>query len=154
MNPTQLAGLVKRVYPNFEMTNFSYRLKLQKLIYLMQSTNLNLGYRFSLYLHGPYSTQLARDGFDMPNFNGVDELKFEDLDFEDKFNKLNEFLDDVKDDPNKMEIIGSLYLFHELSPELEDEKIIKKVLEKNSSFDEDMVKEALDSLKQFRGITW
>ena len=29
MNPIQLAGLVKRVYPNFDMTNFSDRLKFE-----------------------------------------------------------------------------------------------------------------------------
>jgi uncharacterized protein YwgA len=154
MNPTQLAGLVKRVYPSFDMTNFSDRLKLQKFIYLMQSTNLNLGYKFSLYLHGPYSTQLARDGFDMPSFGEVDELKFEDVELESKFQKFYMFLGDKKDKKDIMEILGSLHLFHKLNPAFSEEKIIKLVLEKNSNFEEEEVKNMLEKLKQFREIEW
>lgn len=47
----------------FSMDTFQDRLILQKAIYLVQSVGINLGYHYSWYLKGPYSTSLAADGF-------------------------------------------------------------------------------------------
>ncbi len=156
MNPFQLAGLVKRFYPSFDMTNFEDRLKLQKFVYLMQSSGLNLGYNFKLYLHGPYSTQLARDGFDMPKMEDCKLLKFENAELESKFVQLETFLGSDKDDSFKMEVIGSLHLFHQLYPEESDNEIIQMVEEKSPSFSgkTSEIKELLNKLKVFGGITW
>ena len=85
MNPINLAGFVKRVYPNFNMNYFNNRLKLQKFIYLVQATGLNFGYKFRLYLHGPYSTMLAREGFEMISMGESQELKFEDVELEKRY---------------------------------------------------------------------
>lgn len=41
--------------------NKANRLKLQKAVYLGQAAGVNLGYRYSWYLNGPYSTDLTRD---------------------------------------------------------------------------------------------
>jgi len=46
-----------------ELDAFEKRLKLQKRIYLTQLTGLDLGYRFSWYLHGPYCRELTSDAF-------------------------------------------------------------------------------------------
>ena len=45
--------------------SFANRLKLQKALYLIQLTGVDLGYRFSWYLRGPYSTALAKDLFEL-----------------------------------------------------------------------------------------
>ncbi|HEX5043778.1 MAG TPA: hypothetical protein VFV75_12780 [Candidatus Polarisedimenticolaceae bacterium] len=42
---------------------FPERLRLQKKVYLTQLTGLDLGYRFSWYLHGPYCRELTSDAF-------------------------------------------------------------------------------------------
>lgn len=156
MNPIQLAGLVKRVYPDFDMTIFSNRLKLQKMVYLMQVSGLNLGYEFRLYLKGPYSTILARDGFDMPNIKKSSELKFEDVDSEQKFIKLLDFLKDKKDNVDKMEIMASLYKFHELYPNEKEDEIIKHIEDKSPRFSGKgkEIKVFLEELKKCEVITW
>lgn len=156
MNPTQLAGLVKRIYPKFNMTQFDDRLKLQKFIYLMQSCELNLGYKFRLYLCGPYSTQLARDGFDIPDISSCSELKFEDTRTEEVFESLIEFLQDKKDDPEVMEILGSLLLFRHLFPHKNEEELINQVVEKSPIFSdkEKNIKILLLKLKQFNRVKW
>ena len=41
------------------------RKRLQKVIYLAQAAGLDLGYRFSWYLLGPYSAALTRDYFSL-----------------------------------------------------------------------------------------
>lgn len=43
--------------------SFEHRLVLQKACYLVQAGDVNLGYHFSWYLHGPYCSPLAKDAF-------------------------------------------------------------------------------------------
>lgn len=44
------------------------RLRTQKAVYLGQLTGVDLGYRYSWYVHGPYSTNLTQDYY---AFNGL-----------------------------------------------------------------------------------
>jgi len=46
-----------------ELTTFGDRLRLQKLIYIVQMAGLDLGYRYNWYLRGPYCPGLTRDAF-------------------------------------------------------------------------------------------
>ena len=156
MNPIQLAGLIKRVYSDFDMNHFDNRIKLQKFIYLVQSVGLNLGYNFKLYLHGPYSTMLAREGFDMPNINECQEIKFENLELEEKFLELLKFLKDKKDDADTMEIIASLLLFHNIYKTKNEEDIIKLVEEKSPKFngEKEKIKKCLLELKSCEILSW
>ena len=79
MDSQQLA--VKLIFDRadleFKMDTFDDRLIVQKSIYLVQSLGINLGYHFSWYLKGPYSTSLASDGFSIQDelSRGLDESK-------------------------------------------------------------------------------
>lgn len=156
MNPINLAGFVKRAYPNFSMNYFNNRLKLQKFIYLVQATGLNLGYNFRLHLRGPYSTMLAREGFEMVSMGGYQELKFEDVEAEKKFSDLLIFIQDKKDDSDTMEILASLLLFHKIYPNETEENLIKLVEEKSPRFDGEgqKIKEYLLELKSCAVLPW
>lgn len=46
-----------------DLNSLESRIALQKKAYFMQVLGLVLDYRFSWYLHGPYSTSLADDGY-------------------------------------------------------------------------------------------
>ncbi len=63
----QVCTLVKVVEylagKKLDLTEFPERLFLQKAVYLAQLAHVNLGYRFSWYRHGPYSSDLAKTGF-------------------------------------------------------------------------------------------
>lgn len=48
-----------------ELDTFPRRLIIQKAIYLAKCACVDLGYHFRWYLHGPYSSGLARDAFDL-----------------------------------------------------------------------------------------
>lgn len=54
-----------------DMSEFDNRLKYQKIIYLLQASDLSLGYGFNWYIKGPYSSPLAHDLFE------IDESFFE-----------------------------------------------------------------------------
>jgi uncharacterized protein YwgA len=45
------------------MNDFDSRLKLQKLIYILRSANVDFPYNFTWYIYGPYSSELTRDGY-------------------------------------------------------------------------------------------
>lgn len=47
----------------FRLSSFEDRLILQKAVYLAQAAAVHLGYTFSWYLRGPYSSALTRDAF-------------------------------------------------------------------------------------------
>ena len=156
MNPTLLGSIVKRVYPDFDMTNFSDRLKLQKIIYLIQESGIGLGYNFRLYLHGPYSTRLAKDGFNMPQMQECSKLKFESADAENILVTLISTLGRTKDEQDSMEIIASLHLFHKLFPEKSDVELIQAVKDKSPRLNkqEALIKDLLNKLKRFNFIKW
>ena len=48
---------------NLEISDFNSRKILQKKIYLLQLTGIDLGYRYNWYLYGPYCPALASDTF-------------------------------------------------------------------------------------------
>lgn len=135
MNSVVVAGLLKRVYKSFDMLTFGNRLKLQKYIYLMQALfKLNIGYEFSLYHHGPYSTELAKNGFQIQNFEEMKPLRFKDDEAEKRFSSFVNFIKPHKDDIEWLEIASSIHILKTLYPTENDEQIIKRVKEKCHEF--------------------
>ncbi len=57
---------------SLEIDNFASRKILQKKIYLLQLTGIDLGYRYNWYLYGPYCPVLANDTFTLR-----DEIKYD-----------------------------------------------------------------------------
>ena len=95
---------------NFSMKNFSDRLKLQKIIYLLQIFNINLGYSFSWYLRGPYCSVLIANGFDLEKIYKIipaQKIKFTNGSDQKSFKKFLKFIDSKDDD--WLEIATSLH---------------------------------------------
>jgi uncharacterized protein YwgA len=47
------------------METFPDRLRLQKIVWLMQKFGVRLGFTYSWYLHGPYSPELTRNLYEI-----------------------------------------------------------------------------------------
>ena len=110
MDVYELGVLVKDI-GGFDMDTFDGRLTFQKTIQLLQSFGINLGYRYNWYLRGPYSPDLAKDGFKLKEVMGnVPSLAIEFADDKDQaqYNEFKRFLVDKKDDPDKLEIASSI----------------------------------------------
>jgi uncharacterized protein YwgA len=65
MTPSQieLKLVLDAIGQELNLGTFQDRLRIQKKLYLAQLTGLDLGYRFSWYLHGPYCRELTNDAF-------------------------------------------------------------------------------------------
>ena len=133
MNPIILAGILRNFYDDFSMDNFSDRLRLQKIVYLLKSKDINLGYNFGLYLYGPYSKSLTRDGFqmlDLVSYGEVEkivpsELKEIFLELVNYLKKDNNHLDD-----KWLEIIASYVYLKRNCDTLTDNEIFQLIANK------------------------
>jgi uncharacterized protein YwgA len=133
MNPFVLAGLLKRAYPDFNMISFDNRLKVQKFVYLLQEWGLNLGYRFSLYLRGPYCTEVAKDAFQMPDSRAVPLQMFAEAGVEKRFNEFLSVFAPHKNSVDWLEVASSILIFKRLYTGQSKEQIVEKVLHKNEN---------------------
>ena len=125
---------------SLEMGEFRSRKLLQKKIYLLQLTGVDLGHRYNWYLYGPYSPTLASDGFALR-----DEIKY-DNDFtnyelnsktKNKLGTLKRIVDlptPTTDEPEWLELLASLHYLKHIaywpgkdSPEFEEvfEKLVQ-----------------------------
>src|SRR5918996_68369 len=63
--------------------NFNIRFLIQKYVYLARKFGLDMDYRFSMYLHGPYSSVLAADYYRLAKIKNDDEEWYRTLASED-----------------------------------------------------------------------
>jgi len=149
MNPNIIAGLINRVYNNFNMFSFYNRLKLQKFAYFLQhGFDLNIGYEFNWYTYGPYCIELTKDGF-LADFTNTPKLKFAEEEAENKFKHFLEFIEKRKDDTEWLEIASSFHLLKKLNPTIKDGELIEIIKNKREEFKnkEDLIKGILNELK-------
>lgn len=136
-------GLILHSVDNFSMSTFNGRLTFQKTIYLLQAFGIYIGYDFSWYLRGPYSSHLARDGFelqdvyrDFPTKTG----KFSENKIQQRFKKFLRFMKNKKNDPDKLEILASIHFLKNVHPKTKKENILSIVEQKQSYFTKPMCK--------------
>jgi uncharacterized protein YwgA len=58
-------SVLNELNENLDMSTFEARLLFQKKVFLLQCLGLPLNFSFGWYIRGPYSSELARTGFEM-----------------------------------------------------------------------------------------
>lgn len=105
---------------SLEIGDFNSRKILQKKIYLLQLTGIDLGYRYNWYLYGPYCPALASDTFSLRDEIEYDQ-EFDDYQLNsktlDKLGILRKIVDLpdnlITNEPEWLELLASLhYLKH------------------------------------------
>jgi len=108
----------------FNKNNFEDRVKLQKYVRIAESCGLNLGYKFNLYLRGPYSPDLANDYYEL-SLPVSDSVRFDYDDF-----NAERFLKIVKDrDLLWLEIASTILSVEENNPQISEDRLIAMVAE-------------------------
>jgi uncharacterized protein YwgA len=150
MDSESLGGLLKRIYPAFDMLSFSNRLKLQKIIYILQAHGINLGYCFNFYLHGPYSTDLARNGFQIKNYQEMKEARFEEDVDEERFKGFLEKIKSKKSDIGWLECASSIIFLKKYSEKKAD--VFKGMKIRNKPFSDAALESVWQELEEFGWI--
>ena len=127
----QLNGLLNRI-GNFDPTefqrNFDKRLVLQKTVYLLQAFGLNIGYRYTWYLRGPYSPDLTKVAYSVAtNYDPNAFAGFHETENEERFCKFLIFLGEKKNDEDWMEIAASIHFLARLYGEQNKSLVFEKV---------------------------
>ncbi|MEM3594689.1 MAG: hypothetical protein QXS27_08150 [Candidatus Jordarchaeaceae archaeon] len=117
-----LAFLKEELNFNFNKDSFEDRIKLQKYVRIAKLFGLDLGYRFNLYLRGPYSPDLASDYYGlsgpMPELARLDN-------FDSK-----KFLKMVRDkDTRWLETAATIISVKDNNPGISDDRVIAIVAE-------------------------
>lgn len=130
-------------HSSFKMDTFNDRLRLQKLVYMVEAFGVYLGYDYSWYLRGPYCTSLARAGFELEQiaYKIPDraKAKFMYPETQKKFDRATKFIASIMknpDDLTKLEIVSSLHLLV-VTTDMEKKGIIERVISKMSCLDLD-----------------
>lgn len=114
MDVYELGVIVKDV-GNFNLSDFSGRLKFQKTVHLLQSFGVDLGYYYNWYMRGPYCPDLTKDGFELKCV--IDKIpklaiEFADHKKQSHYDNFKDFIRNKKDDPKQLEIASSICFLH------------------------------------------
>ncbi len=141
--------------------SFGERLRLQKVVYLLQGFGVQLGYGFGWYKYGPYSQDLVSDAYTVLGsrkseyqraakeggweFNGETKAKFE------QFKQLcGEFLDS----PEKAELLASVRFVRNMwCPDVDKGAFVEEFLRRKPRLCNDEPAERADIAKAFEVCT-
>ena len=87
----------------FNPDDFISRLRLQKYVYLAKFFDIDLGYKYNLYLRGPYSPTLAEDYYNLTEMDKVADII--------SISNFGEFAEFVRGKDHKWLEIASTILF-------------------------------------------
>ena len=144
-----------------ELDAFSKRLNLQKRIYLLQLTGIDLGYRYNWYLRGPYCPSLTQDAFLLKDEISADEKEYEEYELNSltkenigKAKEIWEVENATSIDPGAwIELLASLhYLKHIAWPRTDSkENIFQKLIKAKPRFanQHELIKNAWERLNEF-----
>lgn len=134
-------GYILKMVPHAPdgMATFDDRLRLQKLIYMVEAFGVYLGYDFSWYLRGPYCTRLAKTGFELEQIADRIEdgakTKFADPSMQKKFERAVRFIGSIMDGPadtERLEIAASIHILLQTTS-LDKQAIFSRVISKMPS---------------------
>ena len=112
---------------------FNDRIKLQKVVYLIENAfEVDLGFNFSWYIHGPYSPTLAKVMFKQEDGNEIqlNESKIK------KLEKAKEFFK-THNTRGRLELLGSLHYYLKAikGKNMSKSKIVKRFFELKPKFE-------------------
>ena len=132
-----------------DVDTFEKRLRSQKIQYFAQLFGVSFRYRYNLYLHGPYSTDLARDLYQIKTLKiKADTEKFIPNKLEDRFIDLKKFIKDKT--TRRLELAATLHWFLKVV-ELSQEDSRQKLVEIKKATTEELVM-AFSDIKEYEKI--
>src|SRR6266568_5877237 len=113
---TKLVGALNAIGVSPKMETFADRLRLQKIVWLMQKFDVKLGFKYSWYLHGPYSPELTRNLYEIVQSNLPEHESIAARDLA-RIDALRTVLGDDLNSADKLELLASIdFLRHSVGP--------------------------------------
>lgn len=145
----KLKKSLKLLGVELNIDSFAERKRMQKITYLLEQFGVNLGFEFSWYLHGPYSTTLTRVLYkkDLEELNRMVQDKNDDIK---KIESLKKFLGSDIKSSNTLELIVSLHYLMTLgkSGNKSDEEMLQLFMRLKPFFSEEEGRYYLKRIKE------
>ena len=120
-NPSNLiVAISKALGRNLNKRKFDDRLMMQKGCYILNRWGYGPEYRYSLYIRGPYSSELADDYYELKNVGNTTDVPEE---------KINELSAIMKKGVDYTEAYATVMLVKENNPRRSNEEILYKSLD-------------------------
>ena len=141
----------------FKIDFFMDRLIMQKTVYLAQAAEVNLGYFYQWYLHGPYSPSLTRDEFAVAAdiASGMDDSEGWKLDesSSQRLERIRAIFSEPDRDKlaRKLELLASVHFLIDRKQvsKVDTGRILTTLKQFKKDFSEEDVKTALEELKVY-----
>jgi uncharacterized protein YwgA len=135
------------------MTTFSERKRVQKLVYLLDKVfDMNFGFSYSWYLHGPYSPEVTRIVFDVIEGRQTASADPKVLSSEDlrKIDRLKAFLGNDLCSTDQLELLVSLHFLVDRAKPLglKKEEVTSFLKSKKPYFTDQEINGALGRLQE------
>src|SRR6266568_2180520 len=144
---TKLVGALNAIGVSPKMETFADRLRLQKIVWLMQKFDVKLGFKYSWYLHGPYSPELTRNLYEIVQSNLPEHESIAARDLA-RIDALRKVLGDDLNSADKLELLASIdFLRHNAGP-LTKEDVRSFLAETKPYFGEKLIQECWDKSLQ------
>ncbi len=124
--------------------SFNSRFKIQKIAFLSKALGIEMYYKFSIYVHGPYSSVLAQDYYKFPqaivNMETDTVLTENEMKVAEKINEkvLNHYL--AKDyEAELLEAVSTILYLKKDNPNVSDDDIFQQVKSMKPHLKESMV---------------
>lgn len=136
------------VEPNLD--KFSGRKQLQKLTYLLEAFGLDLGFKFSWYIHGPYDRRLTSVLYDDDPEDSNRQVPDEYENEKEKLRVLKKFLGSDVHSSKTLELISSIHylLLVAMPKNADDDTIINNLLDLKPQFSEEETRYYLKKIKE------
>ncbi len=132
-----------------ELSTFPKRKQLQKLTYLFQAFGLDLNFKFSWYVHGPYDSSLTKVLYNDDKEISTRQVPESFKDEKKKLKALKNFLGKDVESSRVLELIGSLhFIVNHTKNNKSDQEIIDKLLELKPQFGEGETRYYLKKIKE------
>ena len=159
MNNSQIAtAIALRDLHCYSLDTINDRILLQKKIFLAQDIGLPLGYGYSWYIHGPYSTDLTAVAYQViPEGSESIETKCFKETYANMIKKVNDLESEIEKHKLKIsvvqwyELIASIAYWYKRSNKTED-TIVEKIKQTKPQFTEEQTKAAFASYTVFKGV--
>ncbi|MCD4845084.1 MAG: hypothetical protein K8R25_11425 [Methanosarcinales archaeon] len=147
-----------------DMSTFDNRIRLQKIIYLLQSSGMSMGYGYNWYVKGPYSSPLTHDLYEIAEsteiYENNENIKFKDHEkIVSNLEKFRVFLGEYADNVKYLEVFTSIHYINEamFSGKGDQARLKDKLLEAKPSLGDtpnidDIISKAYEKLQTFSKI--
>ena len=157
MNNSQIAtAIVLRDLHCYSLETISDRILLQKKVFLAQDIGLPLGYGYSWYIHGPYSTDLTAVAYQVIP-EGCESIESNSL--KAPYDRMIERVNSLESEIKKHEVKIGVVQWYELLASIaywykrgytEENEVVARIKETKPQFSEHQIKAAYSSYIDFK----